>query len=68
MYALMGSGLYGMNVLPVAVSPHLYKVYTLLRGLFGLEALTIGKTDIKKMENEHRQLLRCVLGLPECTS
>ena len=64
----MGSGLYGMNVLPVAVSLHLYKVYTLLRRLFGLEALTFGKTDIKKMENEHRQLLQCVLGLPECTS
>ena len=68
MYALMGSGLYGMNGLPVAVSLHLYKIYTLPRGLFGLEALNMGKTDIKKMENAHRQFLRRVLGLPERTA
>ena len=68
MYALMGSGLYGMNGLPVAVLLHLYKIYTLPRGLFGLEALTMGKTDIKEMEDAHRQFLRRLLGLPKCTA
>ena len=70
MYALMGSGLYGMSMASPwqLVSLHLYKIYTLPRGLFGLEALNMGKTDIKKMEIAHRQFLRRVLGLPERTA
>ena len=37
-YALMGSGLHGLNGLPVSVYMHLYRTFILTRALYGLEA------------------------------
>ena len=68
LYALMGSGLHGLNGLPVGVSMHLYETYVQPRALYGLEALIINDTATKELEIFHRRALRPILGLPERTA
>ena len=65
LYVLMGSGLHGLNGLPVSVSMHLYRTFVLTRALYGLEATIPTKTAIQELEKFHRRNLRCILGLPE---
>ena len=64
-YGLMGSGLHGLNGLPVAVSMHLYRTFVLTRALYGLQATISSKTALQELEKFHKRNLRSILGLPE---
>ena len=68
LYALMGSGLHGLNGLPVAVSMHLYRTFVLTRALYGLEATIPSKTALQELEKFNKRNLRSILGLPERTA
>ncbi len=67
-YSMMGSGLHGLNGLPVKTSMRIYNAYIIPRALYGLEALRIPDTAINKLEKFHRYALRSLLGLPKWTA
>ena len=64
-YSLMGSGLHGLNGLPVKTSLRIYNSYVIPRCLYGLESVKITDTAKSKLKTLHRYCLRCILGLPK---
>ena len=67
-YSMMGSGLHGLNGLPVKTSTRLYNAYVIPRALYGLEAIRSTDTALDKLVKFHRYALRCMLGLPRWTA
>ena len=67
-YSLMGSGLHGLNGLPVKTSLRIYNSYVIPRCLYGLESVKITDTAKSKLTTLHRYCLRCILGLPKWTA
>ena len=63
-YSLMGSGFHGVNGMKPTVSLHMFEVYVISRILYGLEALNISQTDIKKLEVHLRTVIRQLQSLP----
>jgi hypothetical protein len=65
LYALMGAGLHGKNGLNPATSLNILYAYVAPRCLYGLEAVQLNKTQLKKLDNFHRKLLRQLQSLPD---
>jgi len=66
-YGLLGSGMHGVNGLPVPVSCHMYKVFVIPCTTYGLEIL-LTKPNVNTLESFQRTILRCLLGVPERTA
>jgi hypothetical protein len=67
-YALMGAGLHGTNGLSPTVSLHIYTIYVQPRVLYGLDAININITNMRRLETAHRGLIRSLQGLPKRTA
>jgi hypothetical protein len=67
-YALMGAGLHGLNGTGPEVSLIQYSTYVIPTLLYGLEALVLGKTEMKSLEDYHRKNLRHIQHLPRSTA
>ena len=68
LYSMMGSGLHGLNGLPVKTSVKLYNAYVVPRALYGLEAVRTTDSALDKLIKFHRYALRSILGLPKWTA
>ena len=58
---MMGSGLHGLNGLPVKTSLLLYNTYVIPRLLYGLETIKLNDTALTKLSSLHNYTLRCIL-------
>lgn len=67
-YSLMASGLHGTNGLDPETSIHLLNIYVLPILLYGLEIVSLNKTQILQLERFNKKLLKQVLSLPTNTS
>jgi hypothetical protein len=68
LYAMMGSGLHGLNGLPVPTSVHLYNIYIMPRATYGLEVLSLKGAHLTSLTLFHRSTLRSILGIPDRTA
>lgn len=64
-YAMMGAGLHGRDGLTPSASFHLWMTYVIPRLLFGLEVVTMKKSDVQRLELFQRKFLRRIQFLPE---
>jgi hypothetical protein len=67
-YALMGTGLHGVNGLSPVVSLHIIKIYVVPRLLYGLDAAVLARKQREEINNYYRNLLRMIQGLPKSTA
>ncbi|VDI13436.1 Hypothetical predicted protein [Mytilus galloprovincialis] len=68
-YALMNSGLHGTNGLNPKISVTIiYKSYVLPRLLYGLEVLTLTKTQMELLEKFHKETLRSIQSFSKRTA
>ncbi len=67
-YLLLGTGLHGINGLDPLLSLQIITLYVIPRLLYGLEAAMLAKSDIARLDEFYRKLLRQIQGLPENTA
>ena len=67
-YLLLGAGLHGINGLDPLLSLQLVSLYVMPRLIYGLEATMLTISDMQKIEDYYRKLLRQIQGLPENTA
>ena len=68
LYALMPSGLHGENGLSPSASRKIITAYILPRLLYGLEALTLNKSEMASIDRAYKGLLKPLLSLREATA
>ena len=66
-YSLMG-GLHGQNRVSPVVSLSMWKVYVLPCLLYGLDILTLTKSEIAKINQFHKKFLKQIMHLPGRTA
>lgn len=64
-YSLMNSGLHGSTGLNTMISFIIYKAYVLPRLLYGLEILTLTKSQLDQLSRYHIQTLKRIQSLPQ---
>ncbi len=67
-YALLGTGIHGVNGLNPSTSIHIFKVYVQSRFLSGLEALVIPRKLLEELNKYHLGYLRAIQGMPQHTA
>lgn len=67
-YAMMGSGLHGLNGLHPKASTKLWNIYILPRLTYGLESLQLTAGNIEELERFQRKTMRRIQHLPDGTS
>ena len=67
-YALMGAGMHGRNGLAPYVTQQLLSTYVIPRLIYGLEVTKLKTTEITKLENFQRKMLRQLQFLPDSPS
>ena len=67
-YSLINTGLHGTNGLNPKTSYVIYSAYVLPRLLYGLEVISLNKTQIKELERYHLNTLRQIQSLPKRTA
>ena len=67
-YSLINTGLHGTNGLNPKTSYVIYSAYVLPRLLYGLEVMSLNKTQIKELERYHLNTLRQIQSLPKRTA
>ena len=68
MYSLMGAGLHGINGINPLIAWKLWRTFVVPRMLYGIETLKITTTDIYKLEQFQKKILKQFLGLPQQTA
>ena len=64
----MNTGLHGANGLSPEVSYQIYKIYVIPRLLYGLEIISLNKTQLDKINRYHLKTLRNIQSLPQRTA
>ena len=64
-YALIGTGLHGLNGVNPEVSISMWQMYVRARLMYGRERVYLSKSDISKLQLYQRKVLRQILHLPE---
>ena len=67
-YSLMGAGLHGQNGVNPLVSFTMWNVFILPCLLYGLDVLTLVKSDIAKITQFHKKFLKQIMHLPDRTA
>ena len=67
-YSLMGAGLHGQNGVNPMVSLTMWNVFVLPCLLYGLDILTLIKTEISKINQSHKKFLKQIMHLPDRTA
>ena len=67
-YSLMGTGLHGENGGNPRVSLSLWSTYVLPRLTYGLDVLTLSKSEVQKLNQFHKKFLKQVMHLQERTA
>ena len=67
-YFLMGAGLHGQNGVNPMVSLAMWNVFVLPCLLYGLDILTLIKTEISKINQSHKKFLKQIMHLPDRTA
>ena len=67
-YSLMGAGLHGENGGNPRVSLSLWSTYVLPRLTYGLDVLTLSKSEVQKLNQFHKKFLKQVMHLHERTA
>ena len=67
-YSLMGAGLYRQNGVNPMVSLTMWNVFVLPCLLYGLDILTLIKTEISKINQSHKKFLKQIMHLPDRTA
>ena len=68
LYSLLATGLHGADGLDPVTSIHLLKTYVLPTLYYGLEIVSINKTQMARLEKFQKKILKQVLSLPQNTS
>jgi hypothetical protein len=64
----MGTGLHGSNGIDPRVAVKIYELYALPKLIYGLDVADINKTQLRKLEEFHRGMLRSLQSLPSRTA
>ena len=67
-YALFGSGLHGVNGLGLSAALNLFQIFVVPILLYGLNAVSLPKNEMEKMEAFFRNTIRQLQGLPKSTA
>ncbi|KAH3803080.1 hypothetical protein DPMN_156780 [Dreissena polymorpha] len=67
-YAALGPGLHARKGLSPEVSFHVWKIYVILRFLYGIEVQVLSSTNLRKLQAFQRKVLRHLQGSPERSS
>ena len=67
-YSLINTGLHGTNGLNPKTSYVIYSAYVIPRLLYGLEVISLNKTQLKDLERYHLNTLRQIQSLPKRTA
>ena len=67
-YSLMGAGLHGENGGNPRVSLSLWSAYVLPRLIYGLDVLKLSKSEIQKLNQFHKKILKQIMHLQERTA
>ena len=68
LYGLMPAGLHGENGISPNAARKIVISYILPRLLYGLEALTLNKTEVKNLDRAYKNLLKTLLSLRDGTA
>ena len=63
-YGLLGAGLHIRRGFSPTVSHSLWRTYAIPRGIYGLEIMPLRKSDVNRLENMQKKILRQFQGLP----
>ena len=58
MYTMMGAGAYGCSGVAPSVISHFWKVFALLRMLYGLEIYSLNSKDVQLLEQLQRSIMK----------
>ncbi|KAH3825861.1 hypothetical protein DPMN_127744 [Dreissena polymorpha] len=64
-YAALGPGLHARRGQSPNVSFHVLKMYVIPQFLYGIEVQVLSSTNLRKLEDFQRKILRHLQGLPE---
>ena len=67
-YSLINTGLHGTNGLNPQTSYVIYKAYVIPRLLYGLEIISLSKSQLSELERYHLNTLRQIQSLPKRTA